>query len=172
MGLLDNVIRTAVISVLGAKLAKGRSPIMAALLMLLATKALSKGSAKSSDSPRAAPANDEGGLGSLIDRFRQGGLEDIIKSWIGTGPNKTITPSQLHEALGPHAVEDLSRENGMPKDDLLSQLSRLLPDVVDKLTPQGKLPARDDLLPGPSTPHQFSPGLSSVPSPDGSPACL
>ena len=154
MGLLDNVIRTAVISLLGAKLAKGRSPIMAALLMLLATKMLSKGAATSPDGPRAAPADGEGGLGSLIDRFRQGGLEDIIKSWVGTGPNKTISPSQLHQALGPDAVEDLSRESGMPKEDLLSQLSRLLPDVVDKLTPQGKLPPSDDLLPGPSTPHR------------------
>jgi len=153
MGLLDNVIRTAVISVLGAKLSKGRSPIMAALLMLLATKALGKGSATSPDTTRVAPTDGEGGLGSLIDRFRQGGLEDIIKSWIGTGPNKTISPSQLHQALGPDAVEELSRESGMPKEDLLSQLSRLLPEVVDKLTPQGKLPPADDLLPGPNTSH-------------------
>jgi len=150
MGLLDNVIRTAVISVLGAKLAKGRSPIMAALLMLLATKALSKRAATSPDSARTAPTDAVGGLGSLINRFGQSGLEDIIKSWIGTGPNKTISPSQLQQALGPDVVEELSLESGLPKEDLLSQLARVLPDVIDKLTPQGKVPPSDELLPQPN----------------------
>jgi uncharacterized protein YidB (DUF937 family) len=95
MGMLNQVIRTVVISALGAKLAKGRSPIVAALLMLLATRALAK-----REDDASAPSPGKGGcLGELIDRFRQGGLEDIVKSWIGTGPNKAITPSQLHEAL-------------------------------------------------------------------------
>ena len=145
MGLLNNVIRTAVISALGAKLAKGRSPIVAALLMLLATRAFAKEESKPSST---APAG-EGGLGALIDRFRQGGLEDVIKSWIGTGPNKEISPPQLQRALGPETIDNLSRESGLPKDDLLSQLSKLLPDVIDKLTPNGKLPPDRDLLPGP-----------------------
>jgi hypothetical protein len=68
---------------------------------------------------------------------------------LGTGPNKPIAPSQLHDALGAETVEDLSRQTGMPRDDLLSELSRLLPGVVDKLTPNGQLPAEQDLLPGP-----------------------
>ena len=78
-------------------------------------------------------------------KFRQGGFEDIIKSWIGTGTNKHISPGQLHQALGPETVEDLSRSAGIPQDDLLSQLSRLLPDIIDKLTPEGKLPRPEDL---------------------------
>ena len=82
----------------------------------------------------------------------KGGLEEIIKSWIGTGPNKAISPNQLQQALGPETVEGLSRETGMPRDDLLSQLSRLLPEVIDKLTPNGKLPRDEDLLPGPDGP--------------------
>jgi len=81
-----------------------------------------------------------------VDKFRQGGLEDIIKSWIGTGPNKSITPTQLQQALGPEAVDDLARQTEMPRDDLLSQLSRLLPEIVDKLTPQGKLPPDRELV--------------------------
>src|SRR6476619_4402585 len=96
MGLLNNVIRTVVISTLGAKLAKGRSPIVAALIALLATRMLSKGGEAN---PAATPSQD--GLGGLVDQFRKGGFEDIIKSWIGTGQNKPITPGQLHQALGP-----------------------------------------------------------------------
>ncbi len=56
-----------------------------------------------------------------------------------------MTPGQLHQALGPETVEDLSRSAGMPQDDLLSHLSRLLPDIIDKLTPKGQLPPARDL---------------------------
>ena len=144
MGMLNNVIRTAVISALGAKLAKGRSPIVAALIALLATRLLSKG-----DDAKPDATASQDGLGGLVDQFKRGGFEDIIKSWIGTGPNKPITPNQLHQALGPETIDGLEKKTGLPRDDLLSQLSRLLPDVVDKLTPQGQMPAKEDLLPGP-----------------------
>lgn len=151
MGLLSNVVRTAVISALGAKLAKGRSPIVAALMMLLVTKMLSKGADNQPEAqPGVTPAEQSGGLGDLIEKFRRGGLEDVIKSWIGTGPNRSIAPNQLQQALGPDTVAHLERETGMPRDDLLSQLSRLLPEVIDKLTPDGKLPKDTDLLPGPA----------------------
>ena len=117
---------------------------------LLVTRALSKRQDdKVGSGEDAAPASPESGLGSLIEKFRQGGLEDLIKSWIGTGPNKQIAPNQLQQALGPDTVAHLERETGMPRDDLLTQLSRLLPDVIDKLTPDGKLPKESDLLAGP-----------------------
>ena len=140
--MLKQIIRTAVISALGAKLAKGRSPLVAALVTLLATRMLA-GNQEAVATPPPSP--DQSGLGGLVDKFRQGGFEDIIKSWIGTGTNKQISPGQLHQALGPETVEDLSRSAGIPQDDLLSQLSRLLPDIIDKLTPEGKLPRPEDL---------------------------
>jgi uncharacterized protein YidB (DUF937 family) len=153
MGLLNDVIRTAVISALGAKLGRGRSPIVAALMMLLVSKAFAKRDNKVDDKEptKAAGSGAQagGGLGGLIEQFRRGGFEDVIKSWIGTGPNKAISPSQLHQALGPETVRGLERETGMPRVDLLAQLSRLLPEVIDKLTPDGKLPKERDLLPGP-----------------------
>jgi uncharacterized protein YidB (DUF937 family) len=146
VGLLQNVIRTAVVSALGAKLARGRSPIVGALIALLLSRAL----ANKTDEKKPDVPGTEDGLGGLVERFRQGGLEEVIKSWIGTGPNKPISTGQLHQALGPETVDGLSRETGLPRDDLLSQLSRLLPEVVDKLTPNGKLPREEDLLPGPT----------------------
>jgi uncharacterized protein YidB (DUF937 family) len=146
MSFLDQVIRSAVGSTLGSRSSGGRSPIVMALLALLASRARA-----GRGSSTQGPARDDlGGLGGLVERFRHGGLDDIINSWIGTGANKPISPHQLHDALGSEIVDDLSRETGMPRDDLLSQLSQVLPGVVDKLTPQGQLPSDQDTLPGPS----------------------
>ena len=145
MSFLDQVIRSAVGSALGSLSSRGRSPIVMALLALLASRTMAgRGSTQ-------APASDDlGGLGGLVERFRQGGLDDIINSWIGTGANKPISAHQLHDALGSETVGDLSRETGMPRDDLLSQLSQVLPGVVDKLTPRGQLPSDQDPLPSPA----------------------
>jgi len=146
MSFLDQVIRSAVGSALGSQSSRGRSPIVMALLALLASRAMA-GRSSTSQAPASA---DLGGLGGLVDRFRQGGLDDIINSWIGTGANKPISPHQLHDALGSETVDDLSRETGMPRDDALSQLSQVMPGVLDKLTPQGQLPSDQDTLPDPS----------------------
>ena len=113
------------------------------MMALLASRAMSGGRSN------VPEAGNTGGQGHLLNKFRQGGLEDIINSWIGAGSNKPIAPNQLHEALGAETVNDLSRETGMPQGDLLTQLSRLLPGVVDKITPDGRLPDEKDLLPGP-----------------------
>ena len=87
----------------------------------------------------------------LLRQFQQNGFGDIIKSWIGTGRNEAISPTQLRQAIGQDTVNDLSRQTGAPQDDLLSQLSKYLPGVIDKLTPDGQLPNQSDLLPGPGT---------------------
>lgn len=86
-----------------------------------------------------------GGLGGLIDRLTRSGHGDVAQSWVGHGENRPIAPDQLADALGPDAVDDLSRQTGMPQPDLLSQLSELLPGVVDKLTPQGRLPDQNEM---------------------------
>jgi uncharacterized protein YidB (DUF937 family) len=145
MSFLDQIIRSAVGSALGSQSSRGRSPIVMALLALLASRAMA-GRGRT----QAPASGDLGGLGGLVERFRQGGLDDIINSWIGTGANKPISAHQLHDALGSETVGDLSRETGMPRDDLLSQLSQVLPGVVDKLTPRGQLPSDQDPLPSPA----------------------
>ena len=99
----------------------------------------------------AAPAGQQnpiGGLNVLINQFKQNGLESVIKSWIGTGKNEAISPPQLRQALGQERIDALSRQTGAPQDDLLSQLSKYLPGVIDKLTPNGQLPNETDLRSG------------------------
>jgi uncharacterized protein YidB (DUF937 family) len=80
------------------------------------------------------------GLGGLLERFQQNGRGDAFESWVGPGPNQAISPDDLRGALGDDTVDELSRETGLPHDDLLGQLSQALPEVVDGLTPDGRLP--------------------------------
>ena len=81
-----------------------------------------------------------GGLGELVDRFKQSGQGDTTESWVGTGPNKPVTPTQLEQAIGPEILDSLAKQTGLSRSDLLARLSRELPDAVDKYTPQGRLP--------------------------------
>jgi uncharacterized protein YidB (DUF937 family) len=85
-----------------------------------------------------------GGLGELLDRFKQSGHGETAESWVGTGPNKPVTPPQLEQAIGPGVLETLSKQTGLSREELLARLSRELPDAVDKYTPQGRLPTETD----------------------------
>jgi uncharacterized protein YidB (DUF937 family) len=95
--------------------------------------------------PAVAGRPQVGGFDVLIDQFKKNGFEDVINSWIGTGPNQSISPDELRQALGQKRVNDLSRQAGTPQEDLLSQLSKYLPGIIDQLTPNGRLPNQADL---------------------------
>ena len=80
------------------------------------------------------------GLGELMDRFKQNGQGATADSWVSTGPNKPVTPSQLEQAIGPDVLTALQQQTGLSREELLARLSRELPNAVDKYTPQGQLP--------------------------------
>jgi uncharacterized protein YidB (DUF937 family) len=86
-----------------------------------------------------------GGLGELLDRFKQTGHSETADSWVKTGPNKPISPPQLEQAIGPDVLDTLVKQTGLSREDLLARLSRALPDAVDKYTPQGRLPTEAEL---------------------------
>jgi uncharacterized protein YidB (DUF937 family) len=81
-----------------------------------------------------------GGLGDLLRQFQQNGQGDKAQSWIANGPNKPAQPSEIEQALGPEKISWLMQQTGMSREALLSGLSRELPRVVDKLTPDGRIP--------------------------------
>ena len=85
-----------------------------------------------------------GGLGELVDRFRQGGQGEAADSWVAKGPNKPIAPPQLEQAIGPEMLDTLSQQTGLSRQELVARLSRDLPDAVDKYTPEGRLPAEGE----------------------------
>lgn len=86
-----------------------------------------------------------GGLGSLVEKFQQGGLGDVIGSWVSTGQNLPVSPTQLQDVLGSDMLGQLAGKLGMSPGDASSQLSQWLPQVVDQLTPEGKLPSSGEV---------------------------
>ncbi|MGO4736578.1 YidB family protein [Bosea sp. 2KB_26] len=82
-----------------------------------------------------------GGLGELLDRFKQAGQGEKADSWVRQGPNQDVAPPDLEQAIGPDILAKLERQTGLSRDELLSRLSRQLPDAVDRYTPDGRLPA-------------------------------
>jgi uncharacterized protein YidB (DUF937 family) len=86
-----------------------------------------------------------GGLQGLAQRFQQGGLGDILNSWVGTGQNQPIDPGDLSQILGRDRLNQMSKEAGVPPQQGSSVLAVLLPQIIDRLTPQGQVPQQDQL---------------------------
>ncbi len=93
----------------------------------------------------AAGSVISGGLGDLLNQLQKGGQGDTANSWVGKGQNKPIAPGDLANALGADQIEQLSAQSGLSRDELLSGLSQYLPQVIDHLTPDGRLPTEHEL---------------------------
>jgi uncharacterized protein YidB (DUF937 family) len=85
-----------------------------------------------------------GGLGQLVERFKQNGQGQAADSWVKPGPNEQLGPDQLEQAIGPDVLNTLSQQTGLSREELLSRLTRELPAAVDKFTPDGRLPTEDE----------------------------
>jgi uncharacterized protein YidB (DUF937 family) len=85
-----------------------------------------------------------GGLGDLLKQFQQNGHGEAADSWVGSGPNKQISPNDLGAALGADQIAQLTSQTGMSREQLLSELSNELPDAVNDFTPHGRLPTEDE----------------------------
>ena len=85
-----------------------------------------------------------GGLGGLLEQFQKSGQGDTANSWIGRGENRPIAPQELESAVGKDTVQQLADQSGRPYMDVLSELSTSLPDTVDQLTPEGRIPSEDE----------------------------
>jgi len=81
-----------------------------------------------------------GGVQGIIDQFEKQGLGATVQSWVGNGPNQAVSPEQLHQVFGPDTLKQLAAGAGISTQDLASKLSEILPQVIDKLTPNGKVP--------------------------------
>lgn len=81
-----------------------------------------------------------GGLGGLLSSFQGAGLGHIAQSWIGNGPNQSVSPQQLQSVFGEQQVQSMASQSGMALTDFLSQLSQHLPNAVNGMTPNGQLP--------------------------------
>jgi uncharacterized protein YidB (DUF937 family) len=125
MGLLDSVIGAVVNSQGGQGGAQGGgADLLNAVIGMLGNN----------------NAGGLGGIAGLVEKFQQSGLGDVAKSWVSTGQNMPVSPDQLGGVLGDDMIAGLSRQTGVNQGDLLGQLAQMLPQVVDKLTPNGQVP--------------------------------
>lgn len=121
MGLLDSVVGS-----LTAGNAPGGTGLLEAVMQLI--------------------QNQPGGLAGLVQSFQQGGLAEIVNSWVSTGQNLPVSGQQLASVLGSGPLQGMAAQLGLSPDQVAGGLADLLPQVVDQLTPNGQLPQGGDLL--------------------------
>ena len=127
-------------------------PLMLALGALLASGVLFRGGGAQQPAgaaPQAGSSEGAGGLlaglGGLLNKLAQGGLGNAADSWVGSGQNQPVPPNKLGSALGPDVIKSLAQRSGLSEEELTQQLSQVLPGLVDKLTPDGRLPTAAEL---------------------------
>ena len=138
MGLFDDAMRNAVP---GGNLA---TPIAVAVGSLILGK-LFGGSSPAASVTQPVPTNAPaggilGGLNDLIGKLTAGGAGPQVNSWVGPGANQPIQPGQLGSALGEDTLNELAQRTGMSREELLNQLAVVLPQVINHMTPNGRMP--------------------------------
>lgn len=122
MGLLDSVV-----GALAGGQSDGSNPLLNIVMQLI-------------NNPQT------GGLGGLVQSFQQGGLGEVVNSWVSTGQNLPISAEQLQSVLGGGALQNIAAQLGVSPEQASGSLADLLPQMVDKLTPNGQVPEGGDLL--------------------------
>jgi uncharacterized protein YidB (DUF937 family) len=93
-------------------------------------------------------SNHSGGLSGLVQAFKDKGLEKIVASWVGTGQNLPVNPEHIKSVLGTTQLREIAQKLGLSEEAASTKLSQVLPEIVDKLTPQGQIPSNDMLAQG------------------------
>lgn len=130
MGFLDEIVTSKNLGSIAGMVAKNPQ-IVAAAVALLSTKDSSVGGS--------------GGLGSLVSAFQGKGLQDVLSSWVSTGANQSISPSQLESILGKDTLGQFAKKAGIGSSDAGSVLASLLPELVNHVTPKGSMPETSSL---------------------------
>ena len=125
MGLFDQV--TGAIAGAAGSSAEGGNPMLATIMHLL-------------NNPQT------GGLAGLVQSFQKGGIAEIANSWVSTGQNLPVSSEQIENVLGSEQVNDIAGKLGVSPDQASGQIAEYLPQIVDKLTPNGVIPEGGDLM--------------------------
>lgn len=83
-----------------------------------------------------------GGVQGIVNEFERNGLGPTVRSWVGTGPNEPVSATDVHRVLGADLLQQLSAKTGLSLQELTERLSQVLPQAVDHLTPDGKIPTQ------------------------------
>jgi uncharacterized protein YidB (DUF937 family) len=123
MGLLDEVFKGVAGKVLGGG---GQNPLLGLVFNMISNP-------------------QTGGLQGLVQNFKNKGLDQIVSSWVSTGKNLPVSTDQIQHVLGSDQIQQMAKSLGASREDVSGGLASLLPEIIDKLTPQGNLPQGDAL---------------------------
>jgi uncharacterized protein YidB (DUF937 family) len=130
MGILDELLQSQNLGSIAGMVQKNPQ-IVAAVLSLLSTRDSSVGGS--------------GGLAGLANAFQGKGLEDVLSSWVSTGPNRSISASQLESVLGNDTLGQFASKAGIGSGEASAVLASLLPELINQMTPQGRVPETSSL---------------------------
>jgi uncharacterized protein YidB (DUF937 family) len=144
MGLLDGLIGEMFGSALGGRQPQSRTqdPLSSILGSLTGGNSGTRGNLLLQ--LVLAMLQQNGGLGGTLGRLRERGLGKQAESWVGTGPNRGVSPNQLEDVFGPSAIDDIAARLGISHDQASSAMSQVLPEVINQLTPQGKVTSESE----------------------------
>ena len=126
MSMLDGIIGNVLGGMLGSNNSSAQqNPLLQAALQIL---------------------QQNGGIGGIVERFRQSGYAAQADSWVSTGQNQPIDGDVLSQVLGAGTLDQIAGKLGLPRREAADQVASALPDVVDRMTPQGSVPANSDDL--------------------------
>ena len=126
MGILDSLVKNPQMIADVAKFAKDNPQVAKAAMDFLSSQS-------------------GGGLSSVLGALQANGMGDAVSSWISTGKNKSITAQEIQSALGRSKVHQFATQAGVDDDQASATLAGLLPGLVDKLSPDGKMPDSQNL---------------------------
>lgn len=116
---------------------------MAVISMLMSQRG--SGGSGGSGGLGGALGSGTGGLGGLLEQLQKGGLGSQTRSWVEAGENESVSATQVREALGDDAVNEVATRAGVSREEAADGLAGLLPQLVDRLTPEGRVPDNDQL---------------------------
>ena len=148
MGLLDAILSQAAGAAMGApggRASGGQAGGLGSIADLVLKNPQVISSVIAMLNPKDPSVGGSSGLSDMVGAFNRSGLGDVMSSWIGGGPNKPVDPGALASALGPDVIGQFARQAGIGHGDASSVLAQLLPEVVNHMTPQGKVPQGNDL---------------------------
>lgn len=134
MGLLDGILG----SVLGGNSGGGSNPLLQIAMQMLANKG--------GGGTGGGAMDAMGGLGGIISAFQKGGLGHLTDSWVGTGDNLPVSGDQLSQVLGSDKISQIASQLGMSQSDAAGGLAKILPDLINHVTPNGQVPASHSMV--------------------------
>lgn len=151
MGLLDQILggltgNRAQRSPMGATAGGGLGNVVVALLPIVLQMLANRQGGAGVGGTGTPGMGGTGGLGGLLEQLTRGGYGRQASSWISTGPNEPLPAQAWSDVFGPEQIAAIASQAGVSEDEARAGLSELVPEVVDRLTPEGEVPATDQLL--------------------------